>query len=41
MHPILGANVTWMNPNNTQFNFTMTFSEPFLLGLLKKMPDKV
>jgi len=39
--PVLDAKVEWMHPNMSQLNFSMTFSEPYLLGLLKKMPDKV
>jgi len=38
---ILAVEVPYTSPNNTQLNFTFSFSEPYLLGLLKKIPDKV
>ena len=41
MMPILDVEVPYISPNNTQLNFTVTFSEPFLLGLLKKIHDKI
>jgi len=41
MMPILDVEVPYIAPDNKSMNFTLTFSEPYLLGLLKKIPDKV
>jgi len=40
-HPVLDVEVDSITEDGLQLNFTVTFSEPYLLGLLKKIPDKL
>ena len=39
--PVLDVTDFEASENNTQLKFAFTFSEPYMLGLLNKIPDKV
>lgn len=38
--PVLDIEVDYIHENGKQLNYTVSFADPYLLGLLKKIPDK-